>query len=202
MVNKNPLSEEQKETIQDFISNSKRELEAIKEYIENLEQMMANGELPNTFIAFEIIENIIGGIEKGYTNDEMLSALPDNFQHNYVKIPSVVLNALLNGWGKYKRSELYDLDASFGLLGEEKRRPPVSKLKYLNKEKYLVRLVIVELLIARMEGKKATLEQAIEAVSLQEKVDASYETIRKAWYKHRDEFNSELIAKGLPDIIR
>jgi hypothetical protein len=46
------------------------------------------------------------------------------------------------------------------------------------------------------------LEQAIEAVSLQDGVDASYETIRKAWYKHKDEFNSELITKGLADIIR
>ena len=200
MVNKNPLSEKEKEAIQDFISNSKREFEAIKEFIENLEQIMANGELPNTIIAFEIIENIVGGIEKGYTNDEMLSALPENFQNNYVKIPSVVLNALLNGWGKYKHSELHDMNASFGLLGEETKRPPISKLKNLNKEKDLVRLVITELFIARMEGKKATLEQAIEDVSLQNGVSASFETIRKAWYKHRDEFNSELLAKGLPDI--
>ena len=92
------------------------------------------------------------------------------------------------------------MNASFGLLGEETKRPPISKLKNLNKEKDLVRLVITELFIARMEGKKATLEQAIEDVSLQNGVSASFETIRKAWYKHRDEFNSELLAKGLPDI--
>ena len=40
MVNKNPLSEKEKEAIQDFISSSKRELEASKEFIENLEKMM------------------------------------------------------------------------------------------------------------------------------------------------------------------
>lgn len=200
MVNKNPLLEEQKEAILDFIADPKHKLGTFKEYIENLERMMESGELPNTYIAFEIIENIIGGIERGYTNDDILSALPGNFQNNYVKIPSVVLHALLNGWGKYKHSTLRDMNASFGLLGEETKRPPISKLINLNKEKELVRLVITELFIARMEGKKASLEQAFEDVSLQNGVSASYETIRKAWYKHRDEFNSELIAKGLPDI--
>ena len=40
MGNKNPLSEEQKEAIQDFIADPKRKLGAFKEYIENLEQMM------------------------------------------------------------------------------------------------------------------------------------------------------------------
>ena len=202
MVNKNPLSEEQKEAIKDFIADPKRKLGAFKEYIENLEQMMANGELPNTYIAFEIIENIMGGLEEGYSNDELLSALSDKLQDNYIKVPSVALYALLSAWGKYKRSSLHDMDASFGLLGEETRRPPVSKLKNLNKEKYLVRLVVTELLIAKWESKNTTLEQAIEAVSLQDGVDASYETIRKAWYKHKDEFNSELITKGLADIIR
>ena len=89
MVNKNPLSEEQKEAIQDFIADPKRKLGAFKEYIENLEQMMANGELPNTYLAFEIIENIMGGLEEGYSNDEMLSALSDKLQDNYIKVPSV-----------------------------------------------------------------------------------------------------------------
>ena len=131
MVNKNPLSEEQKEAIQDFIADPKRKLGAFKEYIENLEQMMANSELPNTYIAFEIIENIMGGLEEGYSNDELLSALSDKLQDNYIKVPSVALYALLSAWGKYKRSSLHDMDASFGLLGEETRRPPVSKLKNL-----------------------------------------------------------------------
>ena len=92
------------------------------------------------------------------------------------------------------------MNASFGLLGKETQRPPVSKLINLNKEKDLVRLVITEIFVARMAGKKVTLEQAFEDVSLQNVVGASYETIRKAWYKHRDEFNTDLIAKGLPGI--
>ena len=54
----------------------------------------------------------------------------------------------------------------------------------------------------RPKGARNKKTLAIEAVSLQDGVAASYETIRKAWYKHRDEFNSELITKGLADIIR
>jgi len=34
-----------------------------------------------------------------------------------------------------------------------------------------------------------------------EEIDVSYETIRKAWYKHREKMNNDLLAKGLPSIL-
>ena len=93
------------------------------------------------------------------------------------------------------------MDHSFGLLGDETRRPPVSNMKQLSKELNLVRQVVEIIYNANLDGETITLSEAIGQLSEREKINESYETIRKAWYKHREKMNNDLLAKGLPSIL-
>ena len=46
-----------------------------------------------------------------------------------------------------------------------------------------------------------TLFEAFNLVSENKEINVSYETVRKAWYKHRETMNNDLVAKGLPSIL-
>jgi len=201
MTNNTNYSDEQMEALMHFVTDSDRELDALADYIANLEQLKKEQKLPTTFVAFEILENIFSGLENGYSAERLLEKLPIELSNNVVPVPAPVIGALLNGWLKYKNSETHDMDHSFGLLGDETRRPPVSNMKQLNKELNLVRQVVGIIYRANLDGKEITLSDAMGVLSETEEIDVSYETIRKAWYKHREKMNNDLLAKGLPSIL-
>ena len=201
MTNNTNYSDEQLEALMHFVTDSDRELDALADYIANLEQLKKERKLPTNYVAFEILENIFNGLENGYSAERLLEKLPIELSNNVVPVPAPVIGALLNGWLKYKNSETHDMDHSFGLLGDETRRPPVSNMKQLNKELNLVRQVVGIIYRANLDGKEITLSDAMGVLSETEEIDVSYETIRKAWYKHREKMNNDLLAKGLPSIL-
>jgi hypothetical protein len=195
------FTDEQLEALIKFVSNPNRELEALTDYIVSLDLMRKQRKLPTSYVAFEILDNIYGSLEKGNSVETILERMPNKFSQNLIPIPAAVIGALLVGWNNYKNSEINDMSRSFGLLGEEKRRPPISKLKQISKELNLVRSVVAKIYQANLDGKAITLSEAISQVSLNNNYKASHETIRKAWQKHRVNFNAELTEKGLPGIL-
>ena len=201
MANDINFSEKQLEALMQFVTNTDRELDALADYIGTLDQLKRERKLPTSYVAFEILENILGGLEKGHSADELIEQLPDELSKNVIPIPAAVIGALINGWVKYKNSETHDMDQSFGLLGEETRRPPISNMKQLSKELNLVKQVIETIYKAKLDGEVITLSEAIGVVSENEEINVSYETIRKAWYKHREKMNAALVAKELPSIL-
>ena len=201
MTNNTNYSDEQLKALMHFVTDSDRELDALADYIANLEQLKKERKLPTNYVAFEILKNIFSGLENGYSAERLLEKLPIELSNNVVPVPAPVIGALLNGWLKYKNSETHDMDHSFGLLGDETRRPPVSNMKQLNKELNLVRQVVGIIYRANLDGKEITLSEAMGVLSETEEIDVSYETIRKAWYKHREKMNNDLLAKGLPSIL-
>ena len=166
-----------------------------------MEQLKKERKLPTNYVAFEILENIFIGLENGHSAKRLLEKLPIELSNNIVPVPAPVIGALLNGWLKYKNSETHDMDHSFGLLGDETRRPPVSNVKQLSKELNLVRQVVEEIYNANLDGEAITISEAIGKLSECEKTNVSYETIRKAWYKHLKKMKNDLLAKGLPSIL-
>ena len=201
MTNNTNFSQEQLEALMKFVTNPNRELDTLADYIGTLEQLRKDRKLPTTYVAFEILENVFGGLEKGHSAEKLIEQLPAELSNNVIPIPAAVIGALLHGWDKYKNSEIHDMDESFGLLGEEKRRPPISNMKQLSKELNLVRRVVELTYKAKLDGKAITLFDAFNLVSENEEINVSYETIRKAWYKHRETMNNDLVAKGLPSIL-
>ena len=201
MTNGTNYTAEQLEALMQFVTDIDRDLAASGEYIANLEQLKKERKLPTNYVAFEILEYISGGLENGYSPEKLLALLPDELSKNVVPVPAPVIGALLNGWLNYKNSEIHDMDHSFGLIGQETRRPPVSNMKQVSKELNLVRQVVEEIYNANLDGEAITLSEAIGKLSEREKTNVSYETIRKAWYKHRKKMNNDLLAKGLPSIL-
>lgn len=201
MNNREEFSEAQTKALYDFIAAPERQLDALKDYLQELETRKQEHAIPPSYIAFEVLENIFGGLEAGYTNSDLLSVMPKEIPEGTLEVPTAIIGALLQGWRSYKNSENKDLDRSLGLLGEETRRPPISKLQKISREKRLVRQVILEIWNAKLDGLAMPLSKAFENVSLVPHETASYETIRKAWYSHREEFNAVLTQKGLPPIV-
>ncbi len=201
MTNNTNFSQEQLEALMKFVTNPNRELDTLADYIGILEQFRKDRKLPTTYVAFEILENVFGGLERGHSAEKLIEQLPTELSNNVIPIPVAVIGALLNGWGKYKNSEIHDMNKSFGLLGKEAQRPPISNMKQLSKELNLVRQIVELIYKAKLDGKAITLFDAFNLVSENEEINVSYETVRKAWYKHREEMNNDLVAKGLPSIL-
>ena len=184
------FSQEQLEALMKFVTNPNRELDTLADYIGTLDQLRKDRKLPTAYVAFEILENVFGGLEKGHSAEKLIEQLPSELSNNVIPIPAAVIGALLNGWVKYKNSEIHDMDKSFGLLGKETQRPPISNMKQLSKELNLVRQIVELIFKAKLDGKAITLFDAFNLVSEDEKINVSYETIRK-----------DLVAKGLPSIL-
>ena len=201
MTKNTNFSQEQLEALMKFVTNPNRELDTLADYIGTLDQLRKDRKLPTTYVAFEILENVFGGLERGHSAEKLIEQLPAELSNNVIPIPAAVIGALLNGWVKYKNSEIHDMDKSFGLLGKETQRPPISNMKQLNKELNLVRQIVKLIYKAKLDGKAITLFDAFNLVSEDEEVNVSYETVRKAWYKHRETMNKDLVAKGLPSIL-
>ena len=201
LTNNTNFSQEQLEALMKFVTNPNRELDTLADYIGTLDQLRKDRKLPTTYVAFEILENVFGGLERGHSAEKLIEQLPAELSNNVIPIPAAVIGALLNGWVKYKNSEIHDMDKSFGLLGKETQRPPISNMKQLSKELNLVRQIVELIYKAKLDGKAITLFDAFNLVSEDEEVNVSYETVRKAWYKHRETMNNDLVAKGLPSIL-
>lgn len=201
MTNGTNYTAEQLEALMQFVTDIDRDLAASGEYIANLEQLKKERKLPTNYVAFEILEYISGGLENGYSPEKLLAQLPDELSKNVIPVPAPVIGALLNGWLNYKNSEIHDMDHSFGLIGQETRRPPVSNMKQVSKELNLVKQVVGIIYSANLDGEDITLSKAMSQLSESEEIDVSYETIRKAWYKHRERINNDLVSKGLPSIL-
>ena len=201
MTNNTNFSQEQLEALMKFVTNPNRELDTLADYIGILDQLRKDHKLPTTYVAFEILDSVFGGLERGHSAEKLIEQLPTELSNNVIPIPAAVIGALLNGWGKYKNSEIHDMNKSFGLLGKEAQRPPISNMKQLSKELNLVRRVVELTYKAKLDGKAITLFDAFNLVSENEEINVSYETVRKAWYKHRETMNNDLVAKGLPSIL-
>ena len=201
LTNNTNFSQEQLEALMKFVTNPNRELDKLADYIRKLEQLKKDRKLPTAYVAFEILENVFGGLEKGHSAEKLIEQLPAELSNNVIPIPAAVIGALLTGWDKYKNSKIYDMDESFGLLGKETRRPPISNMKQLSKELNLVRQIVELIYKAKLDGKAITLFEAFNLVSENKEINVSYETVRKAWYKHRETMNDDLAAKGLPSIL-
>ena len=201
MTNNTNFSQEQLEALMKFVTNPNRELDTLADYIGTLDQLRKDRKLPTTYVAFEILENVFGGLERGHSAEKLIEQLPAELSNNVIPIPAAVIGALLNGWVKYKNSEIHDMDKSFGLLGKETQRPPISNMKQLSKELNLVRQIVELIYKAKLDGKAITLFEAFNLVSENKEINVSYETVRKAWYKHRETMNNDLVAKGLPSIL-
>ena len=190
------LSEENVKAIKDYINSPDRKLAETKQYFDSLERLLVDGKIPTTLVSFEALRTLHNGIENGFTNTAVLSALPKSMGNETIEVPVAVIRSLISSWERYKYSEEQNLEKSFGLSGSNNSRKPLTRLAIQETEKYYTRRVF-ELRLERMlDGKKVRVIDAVEQVA--EETEVSEQTVQNAYKKHRLTFVNLFKAYNIP----
>ena len=191
-----PLSEESVKAIADYINSPERKLTETKQYFDSLERLLVDGKIPTTIVSFEALRTLHNGIENGFTNAAVLSALPKSMGNETIEVPVAVIRSLISSWERYKYSEEQNLGKSFGLSGGNNSRKPLTRLEIQKTEKYYTQRVFELRMEGMLDGQKVTVDKAVEQVAEENKV--SEQTVKNAYKKHRRTFASLFKAHNLP----
>ena len=183
-----PLSEESVKAIADYINSPERKLTETKQYFDSLERLLVDGKIPTTLVSFEALRTLHNGIENGFTNTAVLSALPKSMGNETIEVPVAVIRSLISSWERYKYSEEQNLEQSFGLSGSNNSRKPLTRLEIQKTEKYYTQRVFELRMEGMLDGQKVTVDKAVEQVAEENKV--SEQTVKNAYKKHRRTFAS------------
>ena len=191
-----PLSEESVKAIADYINSPERKFTETKQYFDSLERLLVDGKIPTTIVSFEALRTLHNGIENGFTNAAVLSALPKSMGNETIEVPVAVIRSLISSWERYKYSEEQNLGKSFGLSGSNNSRKPLTRLEIQKTEKYYTQRVFELRMEGMLDGQKVTVDKAVEQVAEENKV--SEQTVKNAYKKHRRTFASLFKAHNLP----
>ena len=190
------LSEGSVKAIKDYINSPDRKLTETKQYFDSLERLLVDGKIPTTLVSFEALRTLHNGIENGFTNTAVLSALPKSMGNETIEVPVAVIRSLISSWERYKYSEEQNLEKSFGLSGNSNSRKPLTRLEIQETEKYYTRRVFELRMEGMLDGQKVTVDNAVEQVAEENKV--SVQTVKNAFKKHRRTFSNLFKAYNLP----
>ena len=191
-----PLSEESVKAIADYINSPERKLTETKQYFDSLERLRMDSKIPTALVSFEVLRTLHNGIENGFTNKEVLGALPKSMGNETIEVPVAAIRSLISSWERYKYSEEQNLEKSFGLSGSNNSRKPLTRLEIQETEKYYTRRVFELRMEGMLDGQKITVDNAVEQVSEENKV--SVQTVKNSYKKHRSTFSDLFEAHNLP----
>ena len=176
--------EEQKEAVLD------RELWALSNRLEELEQLRTEGVLNTAFIALEALGAISGGFVDGRSEAQLKTAWPDEWGSESIEVPLALLLALRDAWAGYKLAPSgKTLGEALGVEGRSKG-PMKKKLATIDKHRRLARLVEVEYYKIAIDGHAVAIEYAIQRVA--EKEQLSFDTVKAAHKAHKKTIRSTL----------
>ena len=191
-----PLSEESVKAIADYINSPERKLTETKQYFDSLERLRMDSKIPTALVSFEVLRTLHNGIENGFTNNEVLGALPKSMGNETIEVPVAAIRSLISSWERYKYSEEQNLEKSFGLSGSNNSRKPLTRLEIQETEKYYTRRVFELRIEGMLDGQKVTVDNAVEQVAEENKV--SVQTVKNSYKKHRSTFSDLFEAHNLP----
>ena len=191
-----PLSEESVKAIADYINSPERKLTETKQYFDSLERLRMDSKIPTALVSFEVLRTLHNGIENGFTNNEVLGALPKSMGNETIEVPIAVIRSLISSWERFKYSEEQNLEKSFGLSGSNNSRKPLTRLEIQETEKYYTRRVFELRMEGMLDGQKVTVDNAVEQVAEENKV--SVQTVKNSYKKHRRTFSDLFKAHKLP----
>ena len=191
-----PLTEQQIKAIKTYRNHPNRKLVEAAQFLHDLERLREKGEIPTSLIAFEVLKTIHDGIEHGFTNDDLLETIPKALGDETITIPVAAARSLLSAWNNFKYTDKPNMEKSFGLDGHGQRRKPFTKLEIHKNEKYYTRRIFELRFLARMDGKKLTVDIAAEQVAEEESI--SVQSVKNAYKKHRRHFAELFKEHGIP----
>ena len=175
----------------------KPELLQFSQRFEKFENMRRAGELPTTFIAFEAISALLGGLVAGHSEEELKNCWPADWGSATIELPITLINTLVTAWSDYSQNfDQSSMGKVFKLEGDgSNTRRILRKIADLNKGLSLANAVEVEYLAGQFDEERVTLEMAIEKVS--DAHGAAFDTVRKAHRRYRSEVRDNLALMGI-----
>lgn len=183
MIDPDTLSVQDLLRIKTQISDPTFQLQRLQQKVDYLEELRCKGAIPNSYVAFEVIAEIVGGCENGFEDDVLNDAVSQTFGEHRIKIPSALLIALMRCWHHYKTAPVLDLDTSFGMNATGNSRKPKTKKDTFDDYYYYAEKVLLARLSGRLQQKHQSYEDIYNSVAEQERV--SPKTIQTAWKTHK-----------------
>jgi hypothetical protein len=192
-------TQEQIDVLQRYINDPKREIHSARYRLDEFADLVEKGKLPETFLSFEVLDQITRAQEKGFSRDECLGVVPECLASETVEVPIYVLNTLLDCYDHFIHSDptKASLEKSFGFAAPKPKSNPIQQvIEKLDNDRYLAQQVLIRRIEAWSEGRKLKLVQAFVNVAAEENVGP--ETVRRAWHSHRSYYKKLLREMKLP----
>ena len=171
------------EVLKAYLNAQDKELTRLQSYIDGLENLRRTQKIPATYISFEIIQSLVGALEAGFKNNEILDRMPKSIGNETISVPAKLMYVLAALWEDYKTAPKPNLGKSFGLNPNEQGKRSVLSIIETNKDEvYLAKRVFLAYLIARSQRTRETLLQIYEEIAEEEKVSSS--AVKNAYRKH------------------
>jgi len=187
-------SAEQLKALEAYLRHPEKSLFAARCRLDGLSDLVDKGELPLTFLAFEVLEKISALQQQGFAVEQYQKVVPDRFSSARVEVPVFLLDVLLDCWHHFSRSDPTEgsLDRSFGNAAKGRRkRPFLHKWQKLDNERFYALAVLEVRLTRYFAGNPVSFTKAFEEVSVDEEVSSA--VVKKAWEKHRAFFEDLML---------
>ena len=166
---------------------------------EQYEKLRQSEDLTTGYISFDALTSILGAIEAGHSEDEILAACPKAWGTDAVKIPASLIIALVGAWRLYKDGPSgQTLGEAFGIEGGGQGKKRSKDLQATrDRRRRLAADVEVEYRVAEIVGPRITQVAAIELVS--GKQDIAFSTVEAAHDEYKAEIRSAMASHGLTE---
>ena len=116
------ISKEQSDALRTYISDNERELHSARYRLDGLSEFVEHGELPPTFLAFEILKQLALANENKFKSNQYLNVVPAHFISETIEVPRFVLNTVLNCWDHFTHSDptKASFEKSFGFAAPKR----------------------------------------------------------------------------------
>lgn len=168
------------------------QITTLKSRFELLEEHRKEGLLPTSYIAFDALSALFGGLKEGYTYEELHKAWPSDWGKEEMIVPSALVAVLYNGWTEYIASdckqslgEVFDLGG--GTQGKKKVR---DILKTADVNRKLSREVDALYMASGITSEPISIEKAYASIA--EKHCLSEDKVRKAHNKFNKKVRKKL----------
>ncbi|WP_149754622.1 hypothetical protein [Roseivivax sediminis] len=182
----------------DALAGGRDDISALAARLRQYEALRNQGEITTSFIAFEAIAALMGGIAEGYSEDEIAKAWPrEVWGTDTVSVPAALLRQIAQCWIKYRdpenESTLGEVFRVEGRGAGSHRAASIQRTR--DKSRRLANLAIVKYLAEGASKEPLSVEAACAHVAEQEGVKSG--TVEKAWKKYKPEIWPQLIEMGL-----
>lgn len=179
-----------------------RELWALTNRFEILEELRKTGVLNTPYIALEALGALAFGLKSGRNEQQLKTTWPKEWCPETATVPLVLLLALADSWDDYRSAPSgKTLGEAFKIEGGGSGNHPMkSILATIDRARGLHRQVETEYLASNHEGEALRIAEAIDKVATKNGI--SFQTVKDAHDLHRKQIRKDLAELGILNEVK